>query len=215
MNKKFNLESYATVDERIHLFYETYEDGRIITDRVTTDEAGNVEVFKAILYRTPAEQERNLPLSTGFAQEVRDEELQVSNKGYEYATVNYTSHLENCETSAIGRALANAGFTGNKNRPSREEMEKVQRRTEQPESKPKNTPKKEAIPEPPQQEEQPQTKVEYDNPISQKLSELSGTPDEIRTGLLEWWGTVNTDESFRATHQAEMMKRLQDNNFKP
>jgi hypothetical protein len=34
--------------------------------------------------------------------------------------------LENCETSAIGRALANAGFSGNK-RTSREEMEKVAR----------------------------------------------------------------------------------------
>jgi hypothetical protein len=39
---------------------------------------------------------------------------------------NQSSALENCETSAIGRALANAGYSGNK-RTSREEMEKVQR----------------------------------------------------------------------------------------
>ena len=37
-----------------------------------------------------------------------------------------SSALEVCETSSIGRALANAGYSGNK-RASREEMEKVQR----------------------------------------------------------------------------------------
>jgi hypothetical protein len=39
---------------------------------------------------------------------------------------NKTSALENAETSAIGRALANAGYSGNK-RASREEMAKVAR----------------------------------------------------------------------------------------
>ena len=39
---------------------------------------------------------------------------------------NKTSALENCETSAIGRALANMNLSGNK-RTSREEMEKVAR----------------------------------------------------------------------------------------
>jgi hypothetical protein len=33
--------------------------------------------------------------------------------------------LENCETSAIGRALANAGYAAKGKRPSREEMSKV------------------------------------------------------------------------------------------
>jgi len=35
--------------------------------------------------------------------------------------------LENTETSAIGRALANLGFTASKNRPSLEEIEKAAR----------------------------------------------------------------------------------------
>jgi len=35
--------------------------------------------------------------------------------------------LENCETSAIGRALANAGYAAKGKRPSREEMGKVAR----------------------------------------------------------------------------------------
>jgi hypothetical protein len=39
--------------------------------------------------------------------------------------VNATSALENCETSAIGRALANAGYATKGKRASREEMGKV------------------------------------------------------------------------------------------
>jgi hypothetical protein len=58
-------------------------------------------------------------VSTGWAEEI------VGN-----SPVNKTSALENCETSAVGRALANFGFQGKNpsaTRPSRNEMEKVER----------------------------------------------------------------------------------------
>jgi hypothetical protein len=56
-------------------------------------------------------------IATGYAEEVRGA-----------GNVNRTSHVENCETSAVGRALANAGMAGTdvNKRPSREEMTKVQ-----------------------------------------------------------------------------------------
>jgi hypothetical protein len=59
-------------------------------------------------------------IATGYAEEVRGA-----------GNVNRTSHVENCETSAVGRALANAGYAGSdvNKRPSREEMSKVQRMT--------------------------------------------------------------------------------------
>jgi hypothetical protein len=44
--------------------------------------------------------------------------------------VNATSALENCETSAIGRALANAGYATKGKRASREEMSKVAAQSE-------------------------------------------------------------------------------------
>jgi hypothetical protein len=60
-------------------------------------------------------------IATGWAEEIRGQ-----------GNVNKTSHLENCETGAVGRALANAGLSGSDftKRPSREEMGKVQRMTE-------------------------------------------------------------------------------------
>jgi hypothetical protein len=60
-------------------------------------------------------------IATGWAEEIRGQ-----------GNVNKTSHLENCETGAVGRALANAGLSGSdfSKRPSREEMGKVQRMTE-------------------------------------------------------------------------------------
>ena len=48
--------------------------------------------------------------------------------------VNKTSALENCETSAIGRALANYQYQGSRKRASLEEMVKVYRQGEQPQT---------------------------------------------------------------------------------
>jgi hypothetical protein len=61
------------------------------------------------------DQHTNNPKASGLAFEIEGT-----------SGANKTSALENAETSAIGRALANAGYSGNK-RASREEMEKVAR----------------------------------------------------------------------------------------
>ena len=107
----FNLDDYEPVHKRIPKFYEIHHDGRIITELVSS--LADTVIFKATLFKDAAELEKNLPLSTGYATE-------TAGDGY----VNKTSHLENCETSAIGRALANIGLAGDK-RPSREEMKKT------------------------------------------------------------------------------------------
>lgn len=113
----FNLDDYETVEQRIRRFYEAHTDGRIITENLTTtqDRDRGTWVVKASIYFDWEELARATPKATGLAFEVD------GGKG-----PNQTSALENCETSAIGRALANAGFSGNK-RASREEMEKVER----------------------------------------------------------------------------------------
>jgi hypothetical protein len=109
MNTMFNLEDYETVEERLARFWKEHEDGRIETTLV--ESTLQRFIVKASIYRTEVDAQA---WTTGFAEET------VSTRG-----VNSTSALENCETSAIGRALANAGYASKGKRPSREEMSKV------------------------------------------------------------------------------------------
>jgi hypothetical protein len=108
----FNLEDYETVEDRLVKFWKMFPEGRIETQLINRDETSFI--FTANIYRTSALEE--LPFSQGWAHEVIG-----------VGMVNKTSALENCETSAIGRALANGGFATKGKRASREEMSKVQR----------------------------------------------------------------------------------------
>jgi hypothetical protein len=114
---QFNLEDYETVASRITKLYEQHPDARITTDNLTTpfDRERGTWVVRAVIYLSADEQERELPKSNGLA-------FEIDGAGM----ANKTSALENCETSAIGRALANMGLSGDQ-RASREEMAKVQR----------------------------------------------------------------------------------------
>lgn len=110
---KFNLEDYETVETRLVKFWEDHPNGRIETSIYHYDE--KFVVMRAHVYFGDIADEVMIVKATGYAEEVRGA-----------GPVNSTSHLENCETSAIGRALANCGYAS-KHRPSREEMEKVER----------------------------------------------------------------------------------------
>ena len=105
----FNLDDYETVEERLVKFWKEHPDGRIET--LLVDATLQRFIVKASVFRTEADAQA---WTTGYAEET------VSTRG-----VNSTSALENCETSAIGRALANAGYVTKGKRPSREEMSKV------------------------------------------------------------------------------------------
>ena len=110
MNSMFNLDDYETVEERLIKFWKEHPDGRIDTKLV--DASATRFIVQAYIYRTEVDQH---PWASGLAEET------ISGRG-----VNATSALENCETSAIGRALASAGYATKGKRPSREEMAKVQ-----------------------------------------------------------------------------------------
>ena len=105
----FNLEDYETVEERLIKFWKDHPDGQIHTKLLESQSARFI--VEASIYRTEADLR---PWTTGLAEET------VQGRG-----VNATSALENCETSAIGRALANAGYATKGKRASREEMSKV------------------------------------------------------------------------------------------
>lgn len=118
---QFNPEDYETVDSRIKRFYNDHTEGRITTELVAMDgDVGATRwVVKASIWRgcdcDSCDCDATAPADgTGYA-------FEVDGTGM----ANRTSALENCETSAIGRALANIGYSGDK-RASREEMQKAQ-----------------------------------------------------------------------------------------
>jgi hypothetical protein len=118
-----SIEQYEPVASRFGRFIDwCIAHGRkpqVTTDMISEPGAA-ICVFKTTI------QLEGVSVATGWAEEIRD----TSGK----RTVNAVSHVENCETSSLGRALANfplANFAGTDyaKRPSREEMSKVERTT--------------------------------------------------------------------------------------
>ena len=105
----FNLADYEPVEVRLEKFIKDYPAFRIATELEVVE--ATRYIVKAYLFKDASD---GVAWATGYAEET------VTSRG-----VNQTSALENCETSAIGRALANAGYAPKGKRPSREEMTKV------------------------------------------------------------------------------------------
>lgn len=86
---------YAEVNQRIKAFRMVYPQGVIETEMLSNE--NGICVFKAFVgYREGNELYK---LATGTAYEKEDSSF-----------INKTSYIENCETSAVGRALGMAGF---------------------------------------------------------------------------------------------------------
>jgi hypothetical protein len=112
---RFDLQNYETVAQRIIRFYSDHENGAIITKYLTTDADRDRKqwvVYAEVWFDKNTDAR---PTGTGLAFEIDGS-----------AGANVTSALENCESSAVGRALAQANYGGDK-RVTREEMAKVNR----------------------------------------------------------------------------------------
>jgi hypothetical protein len=112
---RFDLSGYALVADRIALFYRQYPTGRIVTElhsRVERNGAAEV-TFRAAVYRSATDAQ---PAATGWASEREGD-----------GEVNAVACLENAETSAVGRALANLGFAASLRRAGGEEIARAAR----------------------------------------------------------------------------------------
>lgn len=111
------LEGYETVAERIEKFWGQYPNGRIDVKIVFQD--GTRYIIQTDIYKDVTD---SLPFATDFAEEIRSNANRFP--------------LENGSTSAIGRALHTGGlskFSEGANRPSLEEMRRVERPVVKPE----------------------------------------------------------------------------------
>ena len=87
--------TYKTVGKRVDEFRSKFGEKYALTTELVENDAERV-VIRALIAN-----EDGRIIATGFAEERRNSSM-----------INKTSALENCETSAIGRALANFGFGG-------------------------------------------------------------------------------------------------------
>jgi uncharacterized protein (DUF3820 family) len=83
---------YAEVNQRIKAFRMVYPDGTITTELLSND--NGVCIFRAVVSNSEGK-----VIGTGTAYEKEDSSF-----------INKTSYIENCETSAVGRALGMCGF---------------------------------------------------------------------------------------------------------
>ena len=107
----FDLSNYETVETRLARFWEQYPDGRVETTLMNYD--GDSCIVRSVVWK---HRDDANPTATGYAHEIH------TDRG-----VNMTSFIENCETSSLGRCLSNMGLAKQGARPSREEMQKVER----------------------------------------------------------------------------------------
>ncbi len=99
INKKLKTtdikgKDYVEVNERLKAFWQLCPDGRIVTNILKNE--NDICVIQAAVFEN---KEDNNPRATGIAYEKEGSTF-----------INKTSYIENCETSAVGRALGNAGI---------------------------------------------------------------------------------------------------------
>jgi len=196
----FNLADYEPVEVRLEKFIKDYPTFRISTELEVVE--ATRYIVKAYLFKDAQD---SVAWATGYAEE------KVTDRG-----VNQTSALENCETSAIGRALANAGYAPKGKRPSREEMSKVVAKKE---------------PKPPVQEVKAEDQDYWTTPVGQYnkvvdapvtldkaidyVSQILGTPEAVEApscehGHMQWregekngkaWGGYFCSSAISSAHR--------------
>lgn len=111
---KIKGKDYFPVNERIKYFRSEakYEDWAMLSEIVSMDDTS--VCIKATIYNPDG-----LPKATGIAQEFRSS-----------SNINKTSFVENCETSAFGRALGNLGIGIDESMASADELANALERQE-------------------------------------------------------------------------------------
>lgn len=108
---------YAEVPQRIKAFRSVCPNGAIVTELLSCE--NGVCIFKASVF-----DENQVLIGTGTAYEREDSSF-----------INKTSYIENCETSAVGRALGMCGFGIDVSVASAEEVQNAMLNQNKPEPK--------------------------------------------------------------------------------
>jgi len=182
---KFNLENYETVEERLKKFWTDYPNGRVETEVVHITDNGECVTIKSAIYK---DMNDTHPVATGIAQETKGQ------GGF----ANADAWMENCETSSLGRSLANWMYQGtDKARPSREEMSK---------SAPKVEVEKKPVAKPTKEEQESMNKV-VDEMVAEPKSSTGNVANQLNTLLT----AMIPNEALRKTIKSNAYGELVDN----
>tara|TARA_X000001388_G_scaffold66660_1_gene53554 strand:+ start:623 stop:1516 length:894 start_codon:yes stop_codon:yes gene_type:complete len=175
---KFNLDNYETVEDRLKKFWKDFPKGRIDSNVVHITDDGTCVTIRTEIFKDINDDK---PVTTGIAQETKGQ------GGF----ANADAWMENCETSSIGRALANWNYQGStKPRPSREEMSKVQV-------------EKKPVKKPTQEEQSAMEKV-VDEMVKEPAKNVGEQLNKILEGMIE-------DESTRNKIKTDVYYELVEN----
>lgn len=182
---KFNLDNYETVEDRLKKFWNDYPNGRVETEVVHITDNGECVTIKSAIYK---DMNDTHPVATGIAQETKGQ------GGF----ANADAWMENCETSSLGRSLANWMYQGtDKARPSREEMSK---------SVPKVEVEKKPVVKPSKEEQEAMNKV-VDEMVSEPKTSTGNVANQLNTLLT----AMIPNESLRKTIKSNAYGELVDN----
>jgi len=180
MAGNFDLNDYVQVNERIEKFYDKYPEGSLQTEIVSN--ANGEVIIKAYAYRNSEDKHP----TTGHAMEKEGSSF-----------INKTSHIENCETSAVGRALAMMGFEIKKSVASREEVANAKlNQDKDPYTPPKAPPKQD-------------NGETISKPQANRIFALSGGNADICKEVLKTFGYTKSDE-VKKTHYEAICKAVQE-----
>ena len=152
---------YTEVFVRVEEFRKAFGTELGIQTEILKDEGGIVQVKANIIDKS-----NNAILGSGLAEEVRGS-----------SNVNKTSALENCETSAIGRALASLGLHGGQYA-SANEIDRAEAKAEIIEEKKKEPQQPEPQPEAPKEAAPGEDRaIEFATELSRKMIACSSAKD--------------------------------------
>ena len=169
---------YTEVAKRVEAFRTHFGLKYGITTNIIIDDGTRV-LMKAQIYDL---NNSSIPVGEGYAEEIRGS-----------SNVNKTSAIENCETSAIGRALASCGLHGGQYA-SMDEIIKADRNNKAIDNN--------ALKEEPKQELKPDPKVDWTLYISKQQENIRGM--RSLTALSSW--TVNEAKNLENLAGADKAK---------
>jgi len=117
---KIRGKEYRTVAERMVMFHEKRDEGDSVSVETEIEELNDTFILMKSTVTHHKKDQEQPDVFVGHALEF----IEKTNK----QNVNFASYTENCETSAIGRALAAAGLSGSEYA-SAEEMSRIESKT--------------------------------------------------------------------------------------